>query len=97
MSKPLCLHRRPEVEAITGLKKSRIDELERAGKFPARVRISDRAVGWRSDELDAWIAARPRGADVPAAQEPRKRKTQPSATAPGASAGRESPAPSSAR
>ena len=61
----LNLLRRPEVEAATGLKKSRLDDLERAGEFPQRVRISARAVGWRSDEVERWIRSRPRATDVP--------------------------------
>lgn len=58
--------RRPEVEAMTGLRRTRLDELERQGKFPQRIRISDRATGWRSDEIEAWIEARPRACDVDA-------------------------------
>lgn len=60
----LRILRRGDIRAITGLGKSRIDELERQGRFPRRVRISDRAVGWRSDEVEAWIKARPRGDEV---------------------------------
>ena len=56
--------RRPEVVAATGLSASRIHELEQKGEFPARVRLSDRACGWMSDEVETWIAARPRAADV---------------------------------
>ena len=58
--------RRPDVQALTGLRKTRLDELERQGKFPQRIRISDRATGWRSDEVAAWIEARPRAAEVEA-------------------------------
>jgi len=56
--------RRPEVEAVTGLRRTRLDELERLGKFPQRVRISDRATGWRSDEVEEWIESRPLACDV---------------------------------
>lgn len=56
--------RRPEVEAMTGLRRTRLDELERQGKFPQRVRISDRATGWRSDEVEAWIEALPRASEA---------------------------------
>ena len=56
--------RRPEVAALTGLSPTRIHELERKGAFPARFRLSDRACGWKSDEIEAWIAALPRAADV---------------------------------
>lgn len=62
----LRILRRPEVERLTGLKKTRIDDLERADQFPRRVRISKRATGWRSDEVENWIAERPRAEDAPA-------------------------------
>lgn len=56
----LRILRRPEVISMTGLGRSRIDELEKANKFPKRIRISDRATGWRSDEIEEWILSRPR-------------------------------------
>lgn len=31
---------------------------EKAGRFPAAVRISAGAVAWRESEIDAWIASR---------------------------------------
>ena len=60
----LRILRRPEVVAATGLSATRIHALEQEGAFPARVRLSDRACGWRSDEVEAWIRARPRATDV---------------------------------
>jgi predicted DNA-binding transcriptional regulator AlpA len=33
---------------------------EREGKFPARIRLGAK-VGWDSQEVAAWLAARPRG------------------------------------
>lgn len=62
----LRILRRPEVQAITGLKRTRIDELEKLGQFPQRVRISQRACGWRSDEIQEWIESRPRADVTPA-------------------------------
>ncbi len=47
-----------EVERLTGLKRSRIYELEREGKFPVRVHISERATGWLEHEIQAYIALR---------------------------------------
>jgi len=54
------LLRRYEVLHRIGLGRSRLYDLVAQGKFPAPVRISDRAVAWREDEVDAWIASRPR-------------------------------------
>lgn len=59
------LIRLPELQVITGLRRSRIAEQEAAGKFPKRVRVSDRAVAWRSDEIQRWIDSRPRANESP--------------------------------
>ena len=32
--------------------------LESEGRFPKRIRLSERKVGWYEHEIDAWIAAR---------------------------------------
>lgn len=53
-----------DVEAMIGLKATRIYELMAAGDFPSAVRVSTRAVGWLSSEVDAWIAARAAGPRV---------------------------------
>jgi len=50
--------RRPEVERKIGLRHSQIYADIRAGTFPPPVRIGRRAVGWREDLVDQWIAAR---------------------------------------
>jgi len=57
--KPRIL-RRPELKERTGLSNAQRDRLEAAGKFPRRVLLSERAVGWHSDEIDDWIQSRPR-------------------------------------
>jgi prophage regulatory protein len=49
------LIRKPEVCAITGLSPSEIDRRERAGNFPRRIKISERAVAWKSDEIEAEV------------------------------------------
>jgi len=50
--------RLPEVEARTGLKRSRIYELEAAGKFPKRVKLSERASAWLAHEIDGFLKDR---------------------------------------
>lgn len=37
-----------------------IGRLERAGKFPRRVKLGENRVGWVRAEIDAWIAKRMR-------------------------------------
>ena len=54
------LLRLAEVERLTGYKKTQIYKLGAEGKFPPRRRLGGgRAVGWRSDEIAAWIDSRP--------------------------------------
>ncbi len=56
--KSLRFMRLPEVMEKSGLKHTRIHELETAGKFPKRIKISERATGWLAHEIDAWIEER---------------------------------------
>lgn len=48
--------RLPEVEAICGIKCSSIRRLEMAGKFPRRVKIGPRSIGWKESEVREWQA-----------------------------------------
>jgi predicted DNA-binding transcriptional regulator AlpA len=45
---------------IAGVSRWTIADLERAGKFPQRVEISDTVFGYRGDEVLAWRDSRPR-------------------------------------
>ena len=54
-----------EVDRLIGLSKSSRYELEKAGKFPRRRRLSDRASGYLESEIDAWIQSRPVADDAP--------------------------------
>ena len=51
--------RRPAVEATVGLRRSAIYKLMAAGEFPLPVKLTGKAVGWRRNDIDAWLAARP--------------------------------------
>lgn len=50
----------PQLATEKGIDFSRmhIDRLEKAGRFPRRVHISDRTVGWVEEEVDAWQKAK---------------------------------------
>ena len=52
------LLRLPAVEERTGFKKSSVYAGVKAGTFPAPVRLSARAVGWREEDLDKWVSER---------------------------------------
>ena len=40
-----------------GLSRATILRNVKAGRFPAPIKISQRAIGWRIDDVEAWIAA----------------------------------------
>ena len=48
----------PQVSAITGLSRTTIWRLERAGKFPSRRKISPGAVAWLNSEVITWRETR---------------------------------------
>lgn len=52
--------RDPESTTITGLSRSRRYELAKKGEFPRKVKLSDRASGYRYSELMTWLESRPR-------------------------------------
>ena len=60
---PLLLSRR-EVERITGLSTSSLYRAMRRGDFPEPLRVSQRAVRWRCDEIASWIEGRPRASGI---------------------------------
>lgn len=67
MEQQIQLLRLPAVKATVGLSTSTIYDLMRDGKFPRQVKISLNAVGWRADEVQAWIAERIRESAAPQA------------------------------
>ena len=54
----IFLMRMPQVEEAVGLKKSKIHDLIREGKFPAPVALTRTARAYRSDQIQDWILAR---------------------------------------
>jgi prophage regulatory protein len=52
------LLRLEQVEAATGLKKSTIYGLMKAGKFVRPVRITARCTAWPASQVEAWVQAR---------------------------------------
>jgi prophage regulatory protein len=62
-----------QVFATTGKSRSAVYAAIRAGQFPAPVSLGDRAVGWRSSDIEAWINSRVSVAQ-PAALNPQKRR-----------------------
>lgn len=54
--------RLPEVLAITGLSKSTVYSMAKAGTFPSPVKLGARAVAWPSHLVQQWLADRLGGA-----------------------------------
>ena len=50
--------RLPDVMEKVGLKRSSIYAYVQKNAFPQPVLLGARAVGWKSDEIDAWIEQR---------------------------------------
>jgi prophage regulatory protein len=50
-----------EVREMTGLSRVPRWRLERDGAFPQKIRLSPNRIGWRQDEVLAWLESRPRG------------------------------------
>jgi len=57
-SSSLHILRLPHVCEITGLCRSMVYQLEAERRFPRRIKIGIRAVGWLESEVQAWVAAR---------------------------------------
>lgn len=56
----VTLLRLPAVMAKTTFSEPSIYRLMKAGAFPKPLKLGERAVAWRSDEVDAWIDSRTR-------------------------------------
>ncbi len=54
----ITILRLPQVIARTGLSKSSIYAKVAAGEFPEPISLGARAVGWISDEVQAYLVAR---------------------------------------
>lgn len=59
----VAILRRPELCRRVGLGYTTIFKMIREGHFPAPIPLGPKAVGWRSDEVQAWIDARTRERD----------------------------------
>ena len=50
--------RLPAVIRMTGLQRSTIYRMETARRFPRRIKLGLRAVGWMESEVREWLAMR---------------------------------------
>lgn len=56
----VSLLRLPAIMAKTTFSETSIYRLMKTGEFPKPLKLGERAVAWRSDEVDAWIESRTR-------------------------------------
>lgn len=47
--------REPKLLKMIGLSRSTVYRLEKENKFPKRIKISERAVGWLGSQVQLWI------------------------------------------
>ena len=50
----------PKLHEITSLSRTTVWRLEADGKFPKRILIGSRGVGWLLNEIQDWMTSRPR-------------------------------------
>lgn len=57
-SQKLSIFRLPTVIQLVGLSRSTIYLLIQKNEFPKQVLLSERAVGWREGDIEAWLLSR---------------------------------------
>jgi len=53
-----------QVSERTGLSRVAIWRLEKEKKFPKRVQLTPKTIGWFEEEINEWLESRPRAADA---------------------------------
>lgn len=59
--------RRKEVETLCGISRSTIYRWCSENRFPQSYRLGPKAVAWNANEIENWLATRPRAKDKPPA------------------------------
>jgi prophage regulatory protein len=58
MSSSNKIIRLPATIAKTGLSRSTIYSFEKLNKFPKKIKLGERSMGWLESEIDTWIEAK---------------------------------------
>ena len=56
---PRRVLRFPELLQAVGLGETCVKDMVRRGEFPRPIKLSKRAVGWRVEDVEAWLESRP--------------------------------------
>lgn len=56
---PVIINRK-QLALIVPFSSQHVLRLEKMGKFPKRIKIGERRVGWRLSEIEAWLVERMR-------------------------------------
>ena len=67
MQTTIKLIRLPDVEQLTGLKKSTLYALSAKGEFPKVIKLTERSSAWLMSEVEQWINTRISARDTLAA------------------------------
>ena len=49
------LLRTEQVAELLGCSTKHVQNLYKAGTFPSRTRVSERIIGWRESDIEAWL------------------------------------------
>jgi len=60
----LRIMRLTEVKAVTGLSKTTIYRFEKEGRFPSRVSLGERSVGWFEDDIQSFLMSLKSSANI---------------------------------
>ena len=52
-----------EVREVTGLSKTTINRFEKEGRFPSRVSLGPRSIGWFEDDIEGFLMSLRQAAD----------------------------------
>ena len=51
--------REPDVERMTGMKRTTLWRWRKRGLVPQAVQLGPRAIGWRASDVEEWVKNRP--------------------------------------
>lgn len=52
-----------QVAELLGCSERTVRNLHRAGRMPPRIAISERLIGWRESDIEAWLYSKREGAN----------------------------------